>query len=239
MQVAGVDGFPRGWVVVLRTAREAELCVCADFASVLAMTRTCAAVAIDMPIGFLDQGQPGGRACERAARQFVDRARTSSVFSSPVRDAIAATDFPSALAINRGAGGIGISKQTFCLFPKMIEIDRALHPSMQKRVKEVHPEVSFVALRRMVAPDDPLVRPLQGKSTPAGQQQRERLLELAGYRHLAGLIRLGRQHRAAADDVLDAAVAACSAMRIATGAACSLPELPPYDRRGLEMAIWY
>ncbi|HWL71996.1 MAG TPA: DUF429 domain-containing protein [Geminicoccus sp.] len=239
MQVAGVDGFARGWVVVLRSGMNVELRVCADFASVLAMTQACRTVAIDMPIGFLDQGQPGGRACERAARQFVDRPRTSSVFSSPIRDALAAANFPSALAINRGAGGIGISKQAFCLFPKMIEIDRALQPAMQERLKEVHPEVCFVALRRMVAPNVPAFTPLQKKTAPVGQQQRERLLELAGYRNSAELITLGRKHGAAPDDVLDAAVAAWTAMRVAAGDACSLPDHPPHDRRGLEMAIWY
>jgi predicted RNase H-like nuclease len=43
----------------------------------------------------------------------------------------------------------------------------------------------------------------------------------------------------AVDDVLDAAVVAWSAMRIARGAAISIPDPPEDDERGYPMAIWY
>jgi predicted RNase H-like nuclease len=43
----------------------------------------------------------------------------------------------------------------------------------------------------------------------------------------------------APDDVLDAAVAAWSALRIANGEAKTLPSEPEIDKRGRAVAIWY
>ncbi len=49
----------------------------------------------------------------------------------------------------------------------------------------------------------------------------------------------GRAGRAAPDDVLDAAAAAWSARRIASGCACSVLEHPPRDGGGRPVAMWY
>jgi len=84
------------------------------------------------------------------------------------------------------------------------------------RLYEVHPEVSFWALAGA---------PLRaGKHTWTGQAERRALLEAAG---LVIPTELGRAGMVAAtDDVLDAAVAAWSAQRIANGHARSLPDPP-------------
>jgi predicted RNase H-like nuclease len=43
----------------------------------------------------------------------------------------------------------------------------------------------------------------------------------------------------AADDILDACALTWTAYRITTSQANRLPALPPVDRRGLRMEIWY
>jgi predicted RNase H-like nuclease len=94
---------------------------------------------------------------------------------------------------------------------------------------EVHPEVSFWALAGT---------PLRaGKHSWTGQAERQALLEAAGIvipteLGWAGLV-------ARADDVLDAAVAAWSAQRIASGHGRSLPDPPERDSESRPIAIWY
>jgi predicted RNase H-like nuclease len=50
---------------------------------------------------------------------------------------------------------------------------------------------------------------------------------------------LGHAGTAGADDILDAAVAAWSASRIAAGNAISLPDPPQFDTNNRKVAIWY
>ena len=96
-------------------------------------------------------------------------------------------------------------------------IGRAIHKVHRvrdERVREVHPEVSFAALAG---------RPLAyGKKTWNGHHERAALLRRAG-------IRIPRRLEAgvvAADDVLDAAVTAWTATRIARGEHRTLPADP-------------
>lgn len=81
-----------------------------------------------------------------------------------------------------------------------------------------------------------VTEPLPSKKTWNGIALRLRLLEGAG---IAVGVPLREVGKASADDVLDAAVAAWSAKRIAGGEAKSLPENAERDERGRQMAIWY
>ncbi len=95
--------------------------------------------------------------------------------------------------------------------------------------EEVHPEVSF----RELAGGAPLAH---AKKTRPGQNLRRSLP--AG----AGLVlpdELGEADRVPADDVLDAAVAAWSAHRIALGIAGRIPEVPEPDADGPAVEIRY
>ena len=96
-----------------------------------------------------------------------------------------------------------------------------------EKVVEVHPEVSF----RAIADAD-----LPGKKTWAGAIRRLELLSSEG---IGVPSQLGPAGTVPVDDVLDAAVAAWSADRVAQGVATSLPDPPEpgVDRRGV--AIWY
>ena len=96
-----------------------------------------------------------------------------------------------------------------------------------ERIYEVHPEVSFVALTgHHLAP----------KQRWNGHTERREVLVRAGIVIDNELRQAGP---AATDDILDAAVAAWSARRIAIGAAVSLPQPPEHDGNGHQIAIWY
>src|SRR5205823_2691454 len=91
--------------------------------------------------------------------------------------------------------------------------------ALEERIFEVHPEVSFAALagRHLAHP----------KRSWNGQMERRRLLAEHGL-EVPDELAAGT---ASADDVLDAAVAAWSAERIARGEAKTLPAEPPEQAR--------
>jgi len=180
-------------------------------------------VAIDMPIGLPDSGR---RQADLQARAAVG-ARRSSVFMTPVRAALEATDHDSAVLINRERAGEGLSIQAFSLKLKLLEVEQWVRGT-QLRVVEVHPEVSFARLA-----GGPLnVR----KSTWAGAERRRTLLSgvgivLTGELGAAGVA-------SAVDDVFDAAVAAWTGRRVTRSEAISMPDPPETFSDGLPCAIW-
>lgn len=233
MLVGGVDGTKKGWVVVTLDENGVDAFGAPSIVEVLARLKGAQAVAIDMPIGFADRAEPGGRRCEKAARAILGR-RSSSVFSSPCRAALQAGDYAGASAVNRASSvhSLGLSKQSHAIFPKMREIDSALDPDLQARVFEVHPEVCFSELARISGQEIG-----DNKKSWAGAAQRIALLESAGL-SVGGLMTRGRELGAASDDIIDAAAAAWTARRRVIGAALCLPENPDLDARGLRMEMW-
>ncbi|MGH4018648.1 MAG: DUF429 domain-containing protein [Pseudonocardiaceae bacterium] len=138
---------------------------------------------------------------------------TSSVFMTPTRAALDAPDHRTASARNHALTGEGISRQACSLKPKLHQVERWVRQT-HHRVVEVHPEVSFAELAGA-----PLtVR----KSTWAGAECRRQLLADAGVLLAGDLGEAGR--RVAADDVLDAAVAAWTARRVLTDQAQARPK---------------
>jgi predicted RNase H-like nuclease len=234
--MAGVDGCRGGWLVVLAAfahdsaspvAGAARLC--RSFAEVLALRPRPVAMAIDMPIGLLERAEPGGRACDRAARAQLGLPRASSVFSPPARPALINAGYADAMRRN----GAGLSKQAYNILPRIREVDEAITPALQRRAFETHPELVFARLAG---------HPLRhAKRTPAGFKERLACLRRAWGKALpdAEQVRaeVGRS-AAALDDVLDACVLAHAAWCIHRGAARRLPEIPGRDARGLRMEVW-
>lgn len=212
--VAGVDGCRAGWIVV----HDGCATVHPDFAAVLAALPDDAVVAVDMPIGLIDEHVAGGREVDRAARVELGPKR-SSVFSAPPRCALAARTLPDAR--RRGAR---LTLQTLNLLPRIEDVDRVMTPELQSRVFEVHPELSFAAM----AGGSPVLTP---KRTAAGAKERRSLLQRAG------VCVPERPAGAAVDDLLDASALMWSARRIADGTASHVPHPPSRDARGLSMEL--
>jgi predicted RNase H-like nuclease len=180
---------------------------------------------VDIPIGLSADGRRGA---DYAARQFIGP-RRSSVFPPPARSVLEAwpADYWGLNALSKGIRA-GISRQTFNILPKIHEADLVMTPTLQARVRECHPEVSFCAL------NGDCLR--YAKRTREGQRERIDLLETV----FGPSIRDLRPPRGAAlDDLYDAAVLAWTASRIARGEASSLPAMPEADARGLRMEIVY
>ena len=230
--VAGVDGCRGGWVVV--TARSpgdgrlalVAVSVAADFESLLALTRDCAAVAVDIPIGV---NADWGRQADFEARKRLGSPRSSSVFPVPPRLLLQTSSYREANALSWRVFGRGLPAQAYGIMAKIREADQSMRPEFQDRVVESHPEVCFWSL----AGDEPL---LLSKRTPQGREARRRLLETV----YGNSMRDWTPPRGAAwDDLYDACVLAWTASHVAAGTAVHLPRAPQRDERGLRMEIVY
>lgn len=225
-RVLGIDACKAGWIGIALGdgdpsayfgTRIGELVADADEDGAVGV------VAVDMPIGLPDRGR---RRADVLARQAVGR-RWPSVFMTPVRAALEADDHVSAVEANRRLAGEGISRQAFALKEKLLQVDHWVRRTT-RRVVEVHPEVCFAELAGA-----PLT---SRKSTWAGARSRGDLLAGAGIVVPADVGPAGEM--AAVDDVLDAAVAAWTALRVADGRARRLPDPPETFSDGVECAIW-
>lgn len=224
MIVAGADGCRTGWVVCRRDY-DGTLQV----AVVKSLAEACeglSVLAVDMPIGLVDTPRPG-RACEREARALLP-GKTSSVFPTPCRPALDCTTHAEANALSKRLG-VGLTRQTFNLFPKMREVDALLrgNETLRSIVREAHPELAFARMNGG--------RPvLSRKRRPDGFAERLELLARHGFpwrpRPLSG---------AARDDVLDAMAVCHTALLIAQGTAARLGPDHERDRHGLPMNIWF
>jgi predicted RNase H-like nuclease len=203
MQTLGVDAARGGWIAVaLEDGRFADAALERRFPGILERFPHAAVVGVDIPIGL---PEPGARRRADVEARRVVGARRSSVFFTPSRAALEALTYREARAIAPST-----SAQGWALRTAILDVARVDDP----RVREVHPEVSFATLA-----GEPLAF---GKRSWNGQRERVHLLAGAGNelpdRLDAGLV--------AADDVLDAAVAAWTATRIARGEHMALPGDP-------------
>ncbi|GGG44940.1 DUF429 domain-containing protein [Chelatococcus composti] len=239
MWLAGVDGCPAGWVAALAPAAgpsAPRLLVVPRFADLFALPEAPAVVAVDMPIGLPDRVGHGGRGPESLVRPLLGE-RQSSVFSVPSRAAVYAGDYSAACAAALATSDPPrrVSKQCFCLFPKIRELDALLRgrPDLAGRVFEAHPEVAFWRLNGERALDRP--KKVKGRPWPEGPARREGLLRAAGFGD--GAFR-PPPPGAGPDDVLDALATLTVALRIARGEARSFPDPPGRDGENLPVAIW-
>jgi predicted RNase H-like nuclease len=225
-RVLGVDAYKHGWVGIALAGSYDGAYVASRIGELVATAEVDGAldvVAVDMPIGLPDTGP---RQADILAKRRVGPLH-ASVFMTPIRAALLAEDFIEAVEIARLRAGGGISRQAYALRPKLLEVDAWVHRGTH-HVVEVHPEVSFAALAG---------RPLgAGKRTWGGMALRRRLLAEAD---ITLPDELGVADVAGIDDVLDAAVAAWTARRVARGEAKSLPEKPEVFGDELAAAIWY
>jgi len=187
-------------------------------------------ICVDIPIGLLDR--PGQRACDVEARRMLGRGRASSVFPPPSRRALSFGDYRAASDVNMQLTGRRLNKQSFNISPKVREVDEAMKPVMQERVREAHPELSFRSLNGGVALPS-------SKKTAGGRNHRWRLLRAV----LAGLARKATlpaelRGRCQADDYIDALACAWTAIYAAGGTARRIPPEAEVDERDLRMEMW-
>jgi predicted RNase H-like nuclease len=243
-KVAGVDGCKAGWLVAIVEVkgkgrsfelRDMPLPV-KSFKEVLSIKKksNCKIVCVDIPIGLRDGN--GERECDKEARKMLKH-RGCCVFRSPIRRCLKAPDYRSACAISQQhtSPPKKLSKQTFNILQKIADVDSHLSRShnLQRRVREIHPEVSFCVLNG----GKPIAH---SKKKPAGRRKRIKLL-VSIFPNVKQILKR-KPKKVAHDDILDALVAAYTAAQVAVGNAATLPQDPlpnNKDSKGLRMEIVY
>ncbi|MEO0584416.1 MAG: DUF429 domain-containing protein [Bacteroidota bacterium] len=228
MDYIGLDGCKTGWIVVAwdRKAKW-EVRLIPHISSLLDHYPDPKQVLIDIPIG-LPFRHP--RLCDGAARKVLTRLRGSSVFPVPSRQSLQAPDYPAACEVNLGIMDRKLSKQTWHIGDKILEVDGFLQDH-DYPIRECHPEVAFWAMNGK----EPMP---EGKKTPQGQHDRLGLLTSywnqseAVLRHTMASY---KRKEVLADDILDATVLAIAASYPLQ----SLPDKPEMDEVGLPMEIVY
>jgi predicted RNase H-like nuclease len=247
MELIGVDGCKAGWLVVTGDTTRGPLRFSVksgeELAEVVGRAEGGRArIVIDIPIGLPDGPQDDGtRACDRAARAYLGKPRSNSVFPAPCRATLDAADadYQAACEANRLACGKRITKQLFGILRKIRDVDGVITPTHQEWVREAHPEVTFAALAG------------EGRGLTshkrASEGRDERLGLLAPFfpnfdpeevrSHLLAANGLPAAH-VAPDDIVDAVVCLITAHRIVTQEARVFPSgVVPRDARGLRMEI--
>jgi predicted RNase H-like nuclease len=225
-RILGVDACSAGWVGIALSGDQIRAYVHAEIEALVrqsAVDGPLQVIGIDIPIGLADASI---RRADLEARAAAGP-RRASVFMTPVRDTLAVGDYRAACELNKQRTGRGISRQAFNLLEKIRQVDNWL-PAAPCRVIEVHPELSFAELAGTPLADR--------KSSWAGLILRRRLLAKAGIVLPDDLGPAGQ--KAGSDDVLDAAAAAWSARRAATGQARRLPAEPEWFSDQIDCAIW-
>jgi predicted RNase H-like nuclease len=120
--VLGVDAYKSGWVTLALRDGAVEGCP--------ALRRHLRAHSRSPGGSNHRRGHPyrapgeGFTPSRREARRFVGP-RRSSVFPTPPRAILEAPTYDEALVLARALGGPGISRQSFALAPKILEVDAA------------------------------------------------------------------------------------------------------------------
>lgn len=220
-RVVGIDvAGKNGWVGVVLEAAGFQGARLGNLREIIDWAEPVDAIGVDIPIGHVGGGS---RRADVEARRFVG-ARGSSVFAAPPAEVLDAATYGEANEMLTAMGVPMLSRQAWALVPKIIEA--ASIADTDPRVFEVHPEVSFCELA-----GECVAWP---KKSWNGLLLRRRLLAEAGVVLPDVIADVGG---AVSDDIVDAAVAAWSARRIATETARSFPD-PPEEFGGRRVAIW-
>jgi len=226
----GVDGCKGGWLcfTVDLGAYDTGLEYATHFADVLIRYKCAKVIAVDIPVGLPEQGV---RTCDVQARRLLGMPRSSSVFAAPIRTVLRTRTYEKACQKNLVTGGKKISRQAFAILGKIRDVDQVMSAGLQNWVYEVHPDLCFWALNAG--------RALRAtKHSESGRQKRLRLLSEPFPQMRAHRDQLDRK-LAGLDDLLDAAAAAWTAVRIGRKEATHIPEEPEFDPSGLRMEISY
>ena len=219
--VAGVTPCPPGWLVASAKLHGATFApeiprVLGSFAEVLDERPSFSVIALNAPVGYVDETRSGGRTCDRMARALLGR-RGSTVHNAPTRATMEA-GVPET--------GDHLDAVTNVLLRRYREVASEMAPYRQRTVYEVHPELSFFQINGDV--------PLRwSKNFEAGIEERHALLK----KRIPGVERVLEEELEGVplSHLLDVAAMMWTARRIFARAGTRLPQDPEWDEQGLRM----
>ena len=230
----GVDGCRGGWFYFELAGNFYKYGICETFDDLLNKVPRSKNILVDIPIGLPNPDQTP-RMCDVDARRLLGP-RRSSVFPAPIRNIIGIKNYEWANTKSKRLIGKGISKQSFGIIPKIIEVDRILRTNLDlsKIVLEAHPEVCFYSLTNG--------KPMQyNKKTQNGFSERITILKNLwepAEQAIAEAFLWCSGYQLARDDVVDALVLAIVATHSKSELA-AIPSKLQKDKYGLPMQMIY
>jgi predicted RNase H-like nuclease len=216
----GIDGYRGGWVAAYigETGGRYFDHSC-NLDDLLAVPHTRAM--IDLPVGLPDRGY---RQCDVEARALVG----SSVFLGARWGVWGFERYEDANEHYRGKGDKGISQQLWCIRHKLRDVNTAMTPARQVKLRETHPELVF---RRLAG------GPLDSKKSESGCKQRIELLRSHDIRDIDRWLGTRKGTGIGRDDLIDA----CACALAARDSKNRFPRKnePEVNSRGIRMEIWY
>ena len=226
--ILGIDGSKNGWVGVKQNAKRE------DFSEIIFkeklidfLSTDIKLIIIDMPVGLDKNIQQGGRLVDKEARKKLLK-RKSSIFNAPIRDVLKAKSYDEANTISKSKG-LGISKQSWNLVPKINELDQILQIKIRPQIYESHPELCFQTMN-----DGELKF---SKKEKLGIKERRNILTKNGFDKKFLDRNLKKNKNFHSDDFLDACALSWTAKRIMNEKNINLPEDPKKDELGIIMQM--
>jgi predicted RNase H-like nuclease len=224
--IAGVEPCPGGWLVVGArlqgiSAFPTEPEVFPAFADILDYRPSFDVLAVHCHLSFPEEETPGGRTCDRLARELLGWPRSGTITSPPSRRLLTTGD------LNQRARK-GLSPISAQMLHRYAEVAEEMQPYRQRQVFEVHPELSFFQLND----DKPM---LHAKETPEGVLERTTLVEA----RIPGIhaVLEARLPSVELRHLLDASADMVTARRIAARAVDRIPVDPEWDESGVRMEL--
>lgn len=166
----GVDWAGNGWVTATIEDGDVNVSFYPTILNLWRSHREAEAILIDMPIGLTASGK---RAADLAVSNRLGGHRQGSVFFTPTREAVYASNIEAAKAIQEPSE-FSVQNQAWAIVPRIREIDGFLQAFAETgandQLYEAHPELCFADFN-----DGQPIEP--SKHTDTGQDVRRRVLE--------------------------------------------------------------
>ena len=225
----GADGCRGGWIAAVIDNGKLRVEKYTDIASLVNAYPEFDSFLIDMVIGLQETAEDVRP--DSYARNLI-RQRSSTIFSSPSRQAVYEESDEEKRRANIAALGKSLSSQAIAIFPKIREIDEFMncHREYRNIIQESHPEVCFARLNGNVV--------MSKKNTFEGMMERIRIMSqyLPGISS-AYILNMEKRLHCNADDIIDAVCLAITANLSMQGLTEPIPPVPQKDSRGLLMQM--
>ena len=226
--ILGIDGSKSGWIGVKQNLNhEGSSEILFSNKLIDFLSPDIKLIIIDMPVGLDNNIQQGGRLVDKEARKQLLK-RKSSIFNAPIRDVLKAKSYNEANSISKSKG-LGISKQSWNLVPKINELDQIMQIKIRPQIYESHPELCFQIM------NDGVLK--FSKKEKMGIKERKNILIKNGLDREFLDNSLKKNKNFQPDDFLDACALSWTAKRIINKQNIDLPEDPEIDELGIIMQM--
>lgn len=213
----GIDGTSSGWIASIGSSK--NKCISAiTFSEKLDKILSDypnSVVVIDMPIELNNNSY--SRECDVLAKRYLGKSFQSSIFIPPLKRVLECTDYQAANMLSKKITGKGLSKQSWNLKSKIIEVQGI--SKLSNKIYEGHPECSFKMLKNETLKAK--------KKSVSGIFERLGILKKAGLDPLSISLYLESTPGVKIDDVLDSMVLFITASRIYEGTHLCLKKPKP------------